>query len=1073
MKTLIALVACVVFVLSLQPLALAQDTGELHGQITDSSKSIISGATVEVVNLETHISRSAVSNELGYYTFPLLPIGRYELSVKKPGFQTMIRSGITLQVDQAATVDFTLQIGNVTQTVDVSANASLLDTESSTLKQVVDQRRIVDLPLNGRDPTQLILLMPGVVGTTTDTGGLQQGGSGTGIVEPGISANGARGNMVNYLLDGAPHNDTYTNVSLAMPDPDALEEFSVQTSNYSAEYGRSAGAIVNAVSRSGSNALHGDLFEFNRNDSTSAINYFDTQGDGLNRNQFGGTLGGPVYIPHLYHGRNRTFFFFSEQETTQVQTPSSENTTVLTAAQRAGDFSAYPQPIIDPQTGLPFPHNQIPIAREDAVTKNVLNEFIPLPTDPATGLLFYSQPNTNSGRQILIKIDHHFSKADSLSVSYLYNYYFSPANKSPLVFATQPSNTVPSHNLAINETHIFSPSTLNEFYFSISHRSAIAQPVWTTGYNDLGMQDISYNEPTHDFNLYVNGAFNASVQEQDTTTPSDYSVSDVFRHTIARHDISIGFAYQYQTLFKNYKWLLDPAMSFAGTYTGYGVADFFLGLPSQVEQNAFGQQGNQYMPVYGAFVQDDIHVTSRLTVNVGLRYDPYIPYVDEANRMSLFHPGQQSIVYPNAPLGLVFPGDPGVPRGGSSPNLKNFSPRVGFAWSPFGSTKTSIRSGYGVFFDSAPMSALTNEFQNVPPYGTQLILHPPPGNFDNPYAGNNPFPLPFPPTRNSVFPTTGLSAATFAPNFRTPYLQAWNLSVERELLPNWLLRVAYAGSKGTALLQSWNENAAVYIPGSSTMLNEINREPYAPTFQFIGVLASNGNSSYNSLQISLEKRFSRGFTLLANYTWAKSIDQGSGAGTDFPSYTDNNNFAFDRGLSDFSVPNRFVTSGVWDLPLLGGGSRILRAVSNNWNVSGILTAQSGQPFSIFSGYDNSLTGNGLDRADQVGSPARPSGVNSLTEWFNTQAFVPNAIGTYGDTGRNFLFGPGLFDIDMSVSRSIPLMEGTKLIFRADSFNTLNHPNFGQPSNTITSGTYGSITSALDPRILQFSGKFVF
>ncbi|MGI8958327.1 MAG: carboxypeptidase regulatory-like domain-containing protein [Bryobacteraceae bacterium] len=1072
MKILITVLACVVSVLSFQPPVFAQETGQLRGRITDSSEGVVIGATVEAVNVATQVSRTTVSNELGYYSIPLLPAGGYTLKVSAAGFRSMTRSGITLQIDQVAEFNFTMQVGSVTQTVDVKTNASPVDTETSTLKGVIDERRIVDLPLNGRDATQLILLMPGVVGTTSDSGGLQQGGSATGIIQPGISANGARGNMVNYQLDGAPHNDTYTNVSLAMPDPDALQEFSVQTSNFSAEYGRSAGAIVNAISRSGANSLHGDLFEFNRNAAVSALNFFDTQSDGLKRNQFGGTLGGPVFIPHLYHGRDRTFFFFSEQETRQVQTPSDQSTTVLTAAQRAGDFSAYPQPIIDPQTGLLFPNNQIPLSREDAVTRNVLNKLIPLPSDPATGLLLYSAPNTNQGRQILAKIDHHFSNTDTLSISYLYNYYYSPAYNSPLVFATQPSNTIPNHNVAVNETHIFGPSTLNEFHFAVNRRTAIAQPVWTTGFNDLGMQDISINSPTHDFNLYVNGAFNASVQEKDTTSPSDYAVSDVFRRTAGRHDISIGFSYQYQNLYKDYRWLLDPAMSFSGIYTGYGVADFFLGLPSAVEQNAYGQQGNQHMPVYGAFVQDNVRLTPRLTVNIGLRYDPFVPYVDKGNRMSLFHPGQQSTVYPNAPIGLVFPGDSGVPGGGSEPNLKNLAPRVGFAWAPFGDTKTSIRSGYGIFYDSAPMSALTNVFQNVAPYGTQLILTPPPGNFDNPYAGKNPFPLPFPPPRNIKFPP-GLSAATFAPNFRTPYIQAWNFIVERQIHGSWVLRAAYAGSKGTALLEGWNENSAVYIPGKSTLLNDVSREPYAPAFQGIEAVGSNGNSSYNSLQVTLEKRFSQGFTILANYTWAKSIDYGSGAGTDWPQFSDSNNFAHDRGLSDFNVAHRFVTSAVWDLPYLNHQSGIVRAILGSWNVSGILTAQSGQPFSIYSGVDNSLSGNGLDRADQVGNPARPAGVNPINEWFNTQAFVPNAIGTYGNTGRNILIGPGLVDIDVSLAKSIPLTETIKVQFRAEAFNALNHPNFGLPSGTLTSGTYGRITSALDPRILQFSLKLIF
>lgn len=1074
MKLFIAFVACVASMSILQPLAVGQNTGQLRGRITDPSQNVISGAKVEAINVETNVSRTTVSNGAGIYSFPLLSTGNYTLDVRAPGFKTVSRSGITLQVNQTATLNFTMQIGSSTQTVTVKANASQLDTESSTMKEVVGTRRIIDLPLNGRDPLQLILLMPGLVATTSDVGGLQQGGSAPTTINPGIAANGARSNMVDYLLDGAPHNDTYTNVSLAMPVPDALQEFSVQTNNYSAEFGRSAGAIVSAVSRSGTNSLHGDLYEFNRNDTTSAINYFDTQSDGLNRNQFGGTLGGPVYIPHLYNGHGRTFFFFSEQETRQVQTPSSEETTVLTTAQRNGDFSAFPQPIIDPTTGLPFPGNQIPMFRENIVTKNIVDQLLPLPTDPTTGELLFSVPNTYSGRQILIKIDQHFHQADTLGVSYLYNYYFQPANNSTLIFASEPSNTIPNHNIAVNETHIFNPNTLNEFHFAFNWRSAVAQPVWTTSFCGLGMQDVQCASPVlGDFNLNVSGAFYAGVQEQDTTTPSDYSVSDVLRRTEGRHDVSVGFSYQYQKLFKNYEWLINPYLDFESTYTGYGVADFFLGLPTEIVQNAFGQQGNDKMPVYGAFAQDNFHVTKGFALNLGIRWDPYVPYVDTNGRMSLFRPGQQSIVYPNAPLGLVFPGDPGVPEGGSNPEWKNFSPRIGFAWVPFGDTKMSVRAGYGIFYDSAPMSALENVLQNVPPYGTQISLRPPPGNFTNPYAGNDPFPQPFPPTRDSIFPAEGIAAATFTQNFRTPYLQAWNFIVERELHPNWLLGVAYAGSKGTDLLQGWNLNAAVYIPGDSTVENEVDRQPYAPQFGDIQVIASNGNSSFNSLQVSLEKRFSRRFSVHANYTWSKSIDQGSGAGTDWPNFTDNNDFNFDRGPSDFNVPNRFVMSWVWDLPPVSGGPGAVRAITNNWNFSGILTRQSGMPFTIYSGEDNSLTGNGLDRADQIGNPARPSGANPVDEYFNTAAFIPNAIGTYGDIGRNSLSGPGLFDIDVSASKSIPVAKSTKMILRADIFNVFNHPNFYNPDGRFTDGTFGMITSANNPRILQFSAKYVF
>src|SRR5581483_2320149 len=372
----VCMASLVAVLVSVPALLLAQQsTAQLTGSITDASGAVIPGAQITVTNEGTGIKREAKSNELGFYTVPLLPPGNYRVTVQREGFRPIMRSGIVLEVDQAARIDFALEVGAVSEAVEVVANASRVDTQSATLKEVVDQRRIRELPLNGRDATQLILLLPGVYGTT-DTSGLRQGGSGRSIVQPGIASNGARSNMVNYALDGAYHNDTYTNVSLAMPNPDALQEFSVQTNNFSAEFGRSAGAVVNAVTRSGTNSLHGSLFEFHRNNALNARNFFASTDDGLKRHQFGGTIGGPVYIPRLYNGRDRTFFFFSEQETRQVQRPATSSVTVLTAAQRRGDFSASGAPIIDPSTGQPFPGNQIPISRLNPLTKNILDQII-------------------------------------------------------------------------------------------------------------------------------------------------------------------------------------------------------------------------------------------------------------------------------------------------------------------------------------------------------------------------------------------------------------------------------------------------------------------------------------------------------------------------------------------------------------------------------------------------------------------------------------------------------------------------------------------------------------------------
>jgi hypothetical protein len=1051
-------------------------TADIVGAVTDSTGSVITKAQITVINEGTGIKRDAVSNDSGNYSAPLLPPGNYRITVQSPGFHPVTRTGITLDVDETARIDFVLEVGAVSEKVEVVANASLVDTQTATLKEVIDQRRIQELPLNGRDPTQLILLLPGVYGTTADTSGLRQGSSAPSIVQPGISANGGRGNMVDYVLDGAPHNDTYTNVALAFPNPDALQEFSVQTNNFSAEFGRNAGAIVNAVTRSGTNTVHGSLFEFLRNSDTNARNFFFTTTDGLKRNQFGGTLGGPVFIPRLYNGHDRTFFFFSDQETRQVQTPSDNTVVVLTPAQRAGDFSGRAA-IMDPLTNQPFAGNQIPLSRINPLSQTVMNKIIPLPNEPG-GLFQFAVPNPNDQRQIVLKIDHLIGPKDTLSGRYLYNYYHQSAFNSPLVFAVTRSSSIPSHNVTVSETHIFSPVMVNQAQFSYNWRNAVSTPVWSTSFSSLGMQNV-FTDPTGtpEFLLNITGAFSVDTHEGTFTAPSEYVASDTLRRTVGRHELVLGFQYAQQILHKNYRWLLDPYPAFAGNYSGYGVADFLLGLPSSLTENAYGEVGDAHMPNYTGFAQDNFRVNSRLTVNVGVRYEPFIPYTDDFGRVTQFSAGAHSQVFPNAPAGLLFPGDPGVSKSGTKSSLRDFAPRFGFAWSPFGDHKTSIRAGYGIFYDASTMSALKNAFEDVAPWGTQIVLQPPPGPFNNPFNGNNPFPLPFPPPKNITF-LQGISAATFDPNFHPPYLQDWHTTIEHEIHRDWLLRVAYAGSKGTHLLQGWELNPSLYIPGKSDRTNTNARRLYGPAFTNIRNFSSVGNSTFNSLQITVEKRFSRSFTLLSSYTFAKSIDYGSGGGTQWPSFPDPYNFAQNRGLSDFNHAHRFVTSGMWQAPSLTDQPALVKGVLGGWSLSGVITLQTGAPINVLSGQDNSLSGVNADRPDLVGNPARSARSNPnadpVLQWFNTQAFVQNAIGTFGTTGRNALTGPGLADVDVALAKSIPLgWESTRLQFRAEAFNLANHANFNNPNATLTSGTYGRITTALDPRIMQFVLKLQF
>jgi hypothetical protein len=1067
MQTMQTIPCLLALLLSVSALLLAQRNTQISGRVTDASSAVVPAAKLVVVNEDTGFRRETETNEIGYYVVPLLQPGRYRVAAQKEGFRAVTQTGITLAVDQAAQLDIVMEIGRVSETIEVSAQTTVVDTQSSALKEVVDERRIRELPLNGRDATQLVLLLPGVYGTSRDNSGLRQAGSGRGIVQAGVSSNGGRGNMVNYQLDGSIHNDTYTNVALAFPNPDALQEFSVQTNNFSAEHGRSAGAVVNAVTKSGTNEFHGSLFEFHRNGATNARNFFAPRRDGLKRHQFGGTIGGPIW-------RNHTFFFFSHQETTQRSRPTDLNTVVLTERQRRGDFGAFARALLDPQNNQPFAGNQVPMSRMNPLTGTVLDKLIPLPTEAATGVYFYSVPDNVDLRQSVLKADHQFRSSDTLSVRYLYNYFDQAANDTPLVFASRSRRYTPNHNLALTWTHVFSPRLMNEIQGSFNRRLDIGQPVWTTGFADLGMRNVFTDTPNKNFSLAVAGAFSASVTEALHTEPNSWGFTNLARFSSGRHVMSMGFEFRRQTLYKNFRWLLDPAMRFDGPFTGLGVADFFLGIPSRLDQMAYGEIGDQEFPIYAAFFQDTIRVTPKFTLNIGLRYEPTIPYRDRGNRVSVFRPGARSRVYPNAPAGLLFVGDDGVPERGTNSDLNNFAPRIGFAWAV--APRTSIRSGYGIFYDSAPMSAITNVFQGVAPFGTRIRLNPPPGPFDDPFLGQNPFPMPFPPPPDIAFPSS-LTAATYPDRYRTGYLQSWHLTIEREVLPTWLVRAAYAGSKGTGLLQGWNKNAGVFIPGQSTAANLSQRRPFGSDYEGITVVDSIGSSNFNSLQATLERRFGRGFTVQANYTFARSIDFGSGGGTQWPSFINPNDHRHNRGLSDFHRAHRFVSSGLWEMPKLTGSAAPVRHALGGWALSGAVILQSGPPFTVTSGIDNSLSGIGSDRADLVGDPRRSArsdpNRDPVLEWFNTAAFVRNAIGTFGTVGRNILFSPGMANVDMAVAKNFAITERWRVQFRSEFFNLFNRANFNDPNSNVSAGTYGRITSAMDPRILQFGLKVSF
>ncbi len=1070
---------------------LAQDsTGTIAGVVKDGSGAVVAGATVSVVNTGTNARYSGVTDSIGDYSIRGLPIGGYRLIAESAGFKKFETTGIPVQINETARVDPVLEVGLVTESVQVQASVMHVDTDSAALKTVVDQRRVEDLPLNGRDALQLMRLVAGVQ--------LYQGDDVTsGTTYPGVvpvSVNGSRGNTVNYMLDGAEHNDHYNNAPSPMPNPDALGEFSVQTNNFSAEFGRNSGGVVNAVTRSGSNELHGSAFGYLRNCVLNAANFFappkednpnEKQNDGLKRSQFGATVGGPVYLPRIYNGKNKSFFFFSYQGTRMRRQPSTQFNEVLTAAERAGDFSdALPSVVLnDPSTGQPFPGNKIPSTQLSPVAVEFVKNYMPLPTIGERQVVTTTTNNDNDD-QYLVKGDQAIGSKNRLSGSVFISNNVMPGFLDPTNYYQV---TVPSYwrnaSVMIADTHTFGPSLINTATFGYNRTTAGAAPILPAkSWVDMG------SKLTQDKDTQVRLLFEGPVSDFDTGETEDFNRrefqgSDVLRWIRNRHEISLGGEYGYGMGDISSNFLSDGRFYFANDagFSGYAPADFMLGKFSEFKQ-ALGVFKQARFQRLGLFFQDTIHLTKRITLNGGLRWEPFFPYTDVLGRLVGWNPGQQSTRFVNAPLGSLFAGDPGIPQGVYAIAWKNFAPRVGLAIDLTGDGRTSLRAGYGIFYDQ-PNTISTNAQGSQQPFATTVDFYGSSVNsMSDPYAGfpgGNPFTV----VGNSAFGTEALnpkkdatfiipsSLVAYSMSMRNPYNQAWNLTLEREVTPGFVARVSYAGSKGTALLSGRDINAP--LPDASATTSTTNeRRPLYPLYDSILLLESVGLSNFNSLQLTGERRFSHGFSILANYTWSKTIDDNLGSANKGNGTTVTNplNQKFDRGLADFDKASVFNLSALWDLPVKLH-NRVGNAVLGGWNLSTIVALQSGFPFTVLDGEDNARTGQAGQRADLVGNPYF-SGSRSLAErldaWLNPAAFAPNALGTYGTLGRNTFRGPGTATVDLALHKRFPIREQLYLEFRAEAFNAFNRANFSNPSSDIAGPNFLAITAAGDPRILQFA-----
>ena len=1046
--------------IALSATVFAQGTVTIYGNVTDPSGAAIAGAKVTVTNTATDQSRDTTSAPDGNYVVPDLRVGAYRLSVTAAGFKTFVQDGIQVQVDENRRVPVQMAVGGVTETVTVSADLAQVETRTSALRQVVDSARIVELPLNGRNPLQLSYMVAGSSGSADPAGGQSENTS--------VSIDGMRPNSNNYSLDGADNQDPFFNTPSVFPNPDALEEFSLQTSNYSAELGRNAGAVMNAVTRSGSNGLHGTLFEFLRNQDMDARNFFANSVSPFKRNQFGATVGGPIR-------KDKTFFFGSYQGTRVKSEPGTQTPIVLTAAQRTGNFTGS-KTINDPLTKAPFANNTIPTSRLSQASLNFMEAFVPLPNSPSNNAYTFPNEAVTTDDQAVAKIDHLIGAANHLS--------------GRLIYERNNTNQVPNAddvpgfwaiinysnwNVSVNDIHTFSPHLVNQFTFGFNDitREQLphvgAQKSWV----DFGAGFVRSAPGPIAYDTQVSGYFRAFSRYLLDQYRKYYQFTDGVNWILGSHSLKIGADIRRSICDQGQNFQTDPQVIFTANYTGLALADFLLGRPNSFTEGS-PNAGSPRTWEIAAYVQDDWKVSPRLTLNLGLRWDPWLPYEDALHAISQFRPGQQSTVFPTAPLGYVFPGDSGVSSTSLQSRMNNWGPRVGFAYDLLGNGKTSLRGGWGLFYSDIRQQSLNNLSSNEP-FGISMAVTQPTGGLANPYADTgNPFPFVPPATAQAkqsfkfILPLTTVSEVD--PNFRNAMVQQWNLSVQQQLFSDWILTVAYAGSTGRHLFIQDQLNPAIF---GKVGANVNARRLYAPNYTSIVDQLSVGNSSYNGLQVSANKRFHHGLTILANYTWSKSIDIGSNDG-DAPANPFN--IRAERGVSNFNLPHKFGGSFIWQLP--GGTihSAPLRTIAGGWELNGIFTFQSGNPFTVTSGVDNSQSGVGADRANIVGD-WRLSGDRSkaqkIAQYFNKAAFAVNPLGTFGNSGRNVMIGPGNQTIDFGAIKTFAIHERYRVQFRAEAFNLFNHANLNNPNANVSAATFGTITGAGAPRVLQLALKAMF
>jgi outer membrane receptor protein involved in Fe transport len=1039
---------------------LAQGTGTLHGVVSDPTGAAVPTARVTATLDERGTQRAATGDAQGGYVLTLLPIGTYTVQIEAPGFKGFRRQGVTLTANQNVRVDATMELGSLNESVSVTAEAPLVDSRSSVVGTLIDSRRVLELPINGRNVIGLASLLPGVLGVSapqTFTG--DRSG-------PTLTISGSRGNQNLFLFDGAHHNALFRNTGLNFPPPDAVQEVKVLTNSFSAEYGRNAGSVFNIVTRSGTNELHGTLWEFLRNQRLNSRGFFDPPEKPQNiQNQFGAAAGGPIVSNQL--------FLFGSYEGLRVR-PASVGASAfpLTEGERRGDFSASPAAAIrDPaNSNQPFPGKQIPLSRFDPVARTIFERsLMPLPNRPG-GQLLTTFPAPDDNDQFVARVDYNRGK-HTIDARYNFNLARERDSAGQVPEYLPLDREAKVQSITVGDTLVLRPTLLNNVRLGFNRiKSSIAN------LNPLHLTDLGGNfpllGPKIPPTLTIAGRItlgNASSVDAIIVNES-FQVSDSLHWTRARHSVKGGFDLLKLRYLNRSFFQTMGSFTFSNQLTGDAAADFVIGraanmvVASPVLEQA-GLQTNAYF-----WVQDDWRVHPRLTLNLGLRYEAALPWVHPNNFWGTLHIGKQSQVVRTAPPGMVFPGDPGMPRGLVPADRNNWAPRVGFAWDPFGNGRTSVRGAYGVFYETINSDVIQNTGQ---PFRYTFTINVPFALFD-PLRGQPPIPL----SVNLTNPQfVGLQQIFYPdPTLRTPYVQHVNFNLQREVVKDLAVQVGYVAKLGRKLLMGVSRNPAVFGPGAT--LGNIDARRVLQGFGNNSVISSQANSHYHGLQIEVNKRFSRGFSIQSAYTFSRSIDQASAIalGAAVPQVF---NLRTQYGLSDFHAAHIGSVSWLWELPGFADRHAALRAVAGGWQWNGLFTASAGQPLNMVTGADIALSGTQNQRPNVTGEHRLPEGRprgELIQAWFNRTAFANPTSGSFGNVGRNALIGPGdkQFNLALFKNIALPVRERMALQFRSEFFNAFNHVNLGNPNAQVNAGVrMGLITSARGMRAIQFALKFLF